>query len=349
MRKGAGSPWKPMALLALVLFGSCGHSAEESEPRKSAAERPAAAAEPEGIVLSAADQEHLGLALAKLKPAARQARAEGMATIVAVAALSDLDADLAAAKAASAASGAALDRAEALYADQTSVSLAAVEAARRQRTTDITQVERLERILALDWGPRASGSPLTDGATRRRWLDRLAAGKAVLARVQFPLGTELPERTPTLRFERLAPAGSAPKGAPVAEAIWPAAEDPALPGPSFFALLLGPHLPRTGERLRATADLSTRRSGVSIPESAVVLSAGGAWCFVATGSEGRARRFVRRPIALALGTDGPAAEGDGYFAATGFAPGDSVVVRGAGLLLSREVGATLGDAAEEEP
>jgi len=331
-------------LAIVVLAGACSRSAEVPKDTKDSKDtKDVPEVKAEGVLLTAADRERLGIAVEELRPAERQGRTEGFATVVSVASLGEVDSDLAAARAAAVASHAALARAEALYADQVSVSLAAVESARRQAAADDAQAQRLERRLALEWGPRAGGSPFAGEGSRGAWLDRLAAGQAALARVQFPLGTALPSRTPTLHLEALTAAGAGT--APTVRAIWPAPEDPALPGPAFFSLITGSALPQIGERLRATADTSHLQHGVTIPETAIVLSGGSAWCFIEAGGDGQTSRFVRRPVALAGQTDAANAAGSvpgGYFAASGFSVGEKVVVRGAGLLLAHEVGAAAG-------
>jgi hypothetical protein len=354
MRKRAGW-WAVAAIGVLGLAGGCARPAEEPKDLKDSKDKKdVPAVKAEGVVVTAADRERLGIAVEELRPAERQGRTEGFATVVSVASLGEVDSDLAAARVASVASRAALARAEALYADQVSVSLATVEAARRQAAADDAQVQRLERRLALEWGPRAGGSPFAGEGSRRAWLDRLAAGQAALARVQFPLGTVLPSRTPTLHLENLTAAGAGT--APAVRAIWPAPEDPGLPGPAFFALIQGGALPQIGERLRATADLSHVQHGVTIPESAIVLSGGSAWCFIEVGGDGppgaKSSRFVRRPVTLAESTAGSSAgagtAGAGYFAASGFAAGEKVVAQGAGLLLAHEVGSAAGVAEEDD-
>jgi hypothetical protein len=65
-----------------------------------------------------------------------------------------------------------------------------------------------------------------------------------------------------------------------------------------------------------------------VPSSAVVLSGGEAWSYVQESDEVLTRRRVDlgRPVS------------QGYFQASGFMPGEHVVVAGAGLLLAREIG-----------
>ena len=66
--------------------------------------------------------------------------------------------------------------------------------------------------------------------------------------------------------------------------------------------------------------------GVMIPAAAVVWWQGKAWVYVQTDPN----HFVRRE----LSTETPVPEG--WFVGTGLAAGDSIVVRGAQLLLSEE-------------
>jgi hypothetical protein len=83
-----------------------------------------------------------------------------------------------------------------------------------------------------------------------------------------------------------------------------------------------------GERLIASVATGPEVSGSVVPSSAVVLSGGEAWCYVEESHDVLARRRVD------LGRSVP----QGYFQASGFTPGEHVVVAGAGLLLAREIG-----------
>ena len=83
-----------------------------------------------------------------------------------------------------------------------------------------------------------------------------------------------------------------------------------------------------GERLIASVATGPEVSGSVVPSSAVVLSGGEAWCYIEESNDVLARRRVD------LGRPVP----QGYFQASGFTPGEHVVVAGAGLLLAREIG-----------
>ena len=77
-------------------------------------------------------------------------------------------------------------------------------------------------------------------------------------------------------------------------------------------------------------------SGVLIPRSAMLRHGGRTWVYVKAGED----RFERRDVALDRPTSG------GWFATSGVAPGESVVVDGAQLLLSEELKAQIEN--EEE-
>lgn len=294
-----------------------------------------------GVSVTAADRQRLGIETAALLPAEAAARTEGFAIVLSAEPLAQLDTDFATARATATASRAALERALALYADQVSVSLAVVESARRQATADASQVRWLEQRVALEWGARGLGSPFASAASRRTWLDRLTGGRAALTRVHFPFGTALPAGTPSLHLERVAATaeGAGPGASLGIRAAWPAPEDPAVPGPAFFVLVEATQPPQVGERLRAFAAGGDRQPGVRIPGSAVVLSGGSAWCYVEGQASPLRSVFTRRALVLEPGPIPASDATGGYFVASGFAAGDQVVIRGAGLLLAQEVGA----------
>ncbi len=102
MRRRAG--W----WVIVVLAGACLRSAEEPKDIKDGKDpkdtEDVAAVRAEGVLLTAADRARLGIAVEELRPAERQGRTEGFATVVSVASLGEVDSDLAAARAAAVAS-----------------------------------------------------------------------------------------------------------------------------------------------------------------------------------------------------------------------------------------------------
>lgn len=330
-RSRALAPWYHHVarwLLTAVLAAALACSSPPPSPAPGSPESAAEAAP--GVAAEPALRERLGIALEPLAAASLAPSLEGFGSVLAAEPLADLDAELATAHTALAASQASRERAAALYEADQAGSLANLEAARRQEATDAAQLERAERRLALAWGP---ASPFRDEAERRRWLARLTAGRAVLARLQLPPG--VPAGALHFAVEPLSGQASW-----TAEAVWPAPAEAAtalLPGPSYLALLAGPHLPQPGERLRVRASGGQAASGVLVPETAVVIAEGAAWAYVEVGG-----RWLRRPVDLAQPLPG------GYFQAAGFAVGEPVVGRGAGLLLALEAGAAQPESGGEE-
>jgi hypothetical protein len=115
--------------------------------------------------------------------------------------------------------------------------------------------------------------------------------------------------------------------------VWGAPADPTIPGHNFFALIDHSDL-ALGEHMIVFVPVGAQLAGVRIPQDAVVLNDDSAWCYVEIGS-GLYRRVA---VDTHLELDG------GYFVPQGIAPGQAVVVNGAGLLLAHELGpATPGE------
>lgn len=266
-------------------------------------------------------RRRLGLELAPLVALEWRASLEGQGQVLPLDTLVELDADLSQAEEKAALSASLLARSEALHSSSArAISLAELDAFREQAAFDAADALRQERRLALAWGPQA---PFLASAARTRWLARLAAGEAALLRLQLPLGAALPAGGLSFRVLPLSE-GEGWK----ARLFWPAPADPALPGPSYLALLQGRNLPRPGEKLRVRLAGGAPLKGVLIPAAAMVVSGGEAWAYVEKDG-----RWLRRPLPLERPVAG------GFFATDGFAPGEKVVVQGAGLLLATEMGA----------
>ncbi|MDE3163854.1 MAG: hypothetical protein KGL64_11390 [Acidobacteriota bacterium] len=107
--------------------------------------------------------------------------------------------------------------------------------------------------------------------------------------------------------------------------------DPRLQAPSFL-YTVGAHpglVP--GMNLAVALPAGPQRSGVIVPDSAVVWWQGQAWCYV----EASAGKFTRVEVPT-----GNAAPG-GWFVSQGIPPGTYVVVEGAQTLLSEEFHSTI--------
>jgi len=143
-------------------------------------------------------------------------------------------------------------------------------------------------------------------------------------RVTYPLGAIGPKTPPILRATALG-AGDGPGSSLTLRPVWSAPADAAIPGRSFFALLEHGDAAE-GERLMVFAANGMPRSGVEIPASAIVMSAGRYWCYVERSPGNFARVEVQ--------ADEPTATG--YFVASGLQSGDHVVIAAAGQLLAQE-------------
>ena len=254
-----------------------------------------------------------------LKAATQAAAIEGTATVLSPDTLIQIDADMRTAKIATDFSKAQLTRAETLFKDKVTVSRQDMETAARQFATDNIQAGLLDVRLRSMWG---EGAPFLDKDRRSEIVTKLSKGEVNIVRLDFPNSDAANPRN-----VKIAPFSGA--AAASVETLWPAPQgNQAIPGAAFLAIAAsGPGL-RQGDRARVSADTGEAKSGVVIPNSAVVITEGRAWCFL----EKKADKFVRRPVSLENPVDG------GYLVKSGFAEGDKVVVRGAGHLLAREAG-----------
>lgn len=102
--------------------------------------------------------------------------------------------------------------------------------------------------------------------------------------------------------------------------------DPRLQAPSFLYTVSAHPGMVAGMNLAVVLPTGALRSGVIVPESAVVWWQGLAWCYV----EAPAGKFTR--VAVSTGDPGPG----GWFVSEGISPGTQVVTKGAQTLLSEE-------------
>ncbi len=273
-----------------------------------------------GVVLKldAATQKRLGIATAPLAAANRGAAVRGFARAVDAVPLATLDADIAAAAAALAASQAEANRTRALNAADQTVSKKAAEAAAAQARADGAKLALLRRRLGLEWGPSIASM---SEARRGRLIADLAAGRATLVRIDSAAGIS------TLRGVATIDVGG---GASARAAILGPARvgDPRLQSTGLLALVTGPQAMALGVGAVAPASIAAGAGaqGVLIPREALLRTTGQTFAYVRRD----AASFERR--AVAGGISDPA----GLFVTTGFRPGDSVVVKGAAQLFAAE-------------
>jgi len=289
--------------------------------------RGATAAEegPKPIMIAAAEQLRLGVALAALKAAKAPLATATTARVLDPAPLLQLDGELTAASASLAASRAEAERVRKLFAEDRTASARALETARAQAQADLERVNSAQRRLALEWGDGvASLSPQRRGAL----LNDLAHVRAELIRVEMPANTPVPGRGSIIEVR-----GNA--GAPVLRAavlgVLPVA-DPRLQTRGVLSQLRGAeaNLP-IGQMLAAQLPAEDQSAtGVVLPRAALLRKGSQVWAYVQTSPTSFLRKEVTeyRPLE------------SGWFVAKGFAPGERVVTDGAAALLALEAHAS---------
>jgi hypothetical protein len=304
-----------LALVAVVL-GGCGGKGDEPRSESAADESKPAL----GVSLSEEERGKLGVELGDVGAATFQPTLDGPARVVdaqtVVAAMADLDKATAEART----SDVALKRARDLYRADKTVSAETLEAAERQAAADQAQLSVARAHASLQFG----AAPWLAAERRESLLAALSRGEMLLVSATFPSG--LPAVRPgNLALRRI---GTEIGEFWITTEIWTGPSDPSVPGPTLLGLLSTPRGLSYGERLIASVATGAEVSGTVVPSSAVVLSGGEAWCYVQQSDDVLARRRVdlARPVP------------QGYFQASGFMPGERVVVAGAGLLLAREFG-----------
>jgi len=307
------------ALVVIAVFvialGGCGGKADKPRAEGADEAKPAL-----GVALNEEERGKLGVDLGDVTPATFQPTLDGPARIVdaqtVVAAMADLDKATAEART----SEVAVKRARDLYRAEKTVSAETLEAAERQAAADQAQLAVARAHASLEFG----AAPWLVAERRESLLASLARGDTLLVSASFPSG--LPAARPAnLALRRV---GTQIGEFWITTEIWTGPSDPSVPGPTMLGLLSTPQGLSYGERLIASVATGPEAAGTVVPSSAVVLSGGEAWCYVEESDEVLARRRVD------LGRPVP----QGYFQASGFEPGQQVVVAGAGLLLAREIG-----------
>lgn len=267
------------------------------------------------VQADAATQKRLGVTIAPLAAAHRQVVVTGFARVLDPVPLATLDADLVTAATTAAASRAEAARTKALAAADATVSLKVAQAAQAQAGADAARLTLLRRRIGLEWGP-----VFADDARRSRLIAQLAAGQAVLVRIDAPAGTG------GVRSARMQPS----VGETVEVAILGPARtaDPRVQTAGLIGVVRGPVAARLGVGMSAPVALSggAGGTGVLVPRSALIRTGGQTFAYVRTD----ATHFERRALVA------PTSQPEGLFSAGGFSPGETVVVSGASALLAAE-------------
>ncbi|HEY8948382.1 MAG TPA: hypothetical protein VIM56_05820 [Rhizomicrobium sp.] len=274
------------------------------------------------IVLTQNDIAHLGLLVQPLKPARYTPRVHGYGVVSDLTALAAADAAVETAQAAARQSQADVQRARALFAQGGAVSKQSVDAAEKQAATDQAALLLARRQEVVQFGPQL---PWRGKHAEASILRELTSGDVALVRATFPLDSITAAQPQEISVTHLS-AQQDPIGW-TSKRIWSAPADPTIPGRSFFVLIAKSDL-QSGEHVLVASPTGPTVDGVEIPSDAVVLSEEKTWCYlqIAPGQFQRVQIDLSHP------------RGSGYFVKA--KPGLSVVVRGSGLLLARELGAS---------
>jgi hypothetical protein len=287
------------------------------------------------VRVSPGAQRASGLELAKLTPGKAHPSVEVFGSISDLKPLLDArarflaaQAEVRALRAAAVNSAREQARLRGLYEDDRNVSERALQEAEAVARGDAERVTvALQQLAGIENAARAEwGAALTDLAldAASGSLAGLAEGRELIAQITIPYEhADVAARSALL----LGPAGYRGARSP-AHYVSPAPQaSQALPGVTYFYRVSAAGL-RVGMRVSGELRLAgAATEGVVVPEAAVVWQAGRAWCYVKEDNE----RFVRVPVATSRAIEG------GWLNATGFEPGQEVVVAGAQLLLSEEL------------
>ncbi len=307
---------------AIVAVCSLSSACHPTPPTGAAAPAGTPENAPEGVSLTPAQIEKLGLLTQPAQPTQYSQHVSGYGVVVSHDAIAQAVAEMTTARATELQSRSALKRARQLSGTPGAVSVDVEETAAQKAAVDAAAMtlttERLTSILGMNppWQNRDQDPTLQD----------LARGRIKLLRATFPLGA-LSGGTPrSLRAARLGV--SQPELGWKLNAVWDAPADSNIPGRSYFALLKGADAGE-GERLTVWAPVGESVSGVVIPTAAVVMSEGKYWCYLRKkpGTFARVEIDATKPTA------------NGYFVSEAVGAGDQIVVTAAGQLLATELGA----------
>ena len=306
------------------------HKAEDG--KKEAEEEPEEAV----IELSAEKAKAVGIETAMLEKTELATSRRAFGRVLDPTPLVTLDADLAGAEAALAASRAEFARSQKLLAAGENTSRKLFETAEAQFRADEIKTRNLKRQAKLQWG---AALPDGDGGKRHALVEALVQGEAALARADLLTGDLV---TDSPKAATIFVLGREKDPVPVTS-ISPAAEiDARTQAEAFILTVEKPPFPlRPGAAITAQLDFGgEKRAGYVLPRSAILRHDGRAWIYV---KEKDKDEYVRKAVELDSASD------KGWFIEaerSGLEADDAVVVQGAQVLLSNEMKAAAGSAEE---
>lgn len=320
-------------LLALVVSGGCTREASDAAAAPPTPADAQASSDAPGVTADAAIRRGLGVELVAVRTANVAAQARGTATVIDSAAFAAAMADLESLRAETAVATESEKRLENLYQDDGNASRQSVDAARQQRSSARARLAGAESRARLDWGATLASAT---GAPSARLRADIVSGAMTLFRAEFPgaLGAAgdlqyqlLTSRQASIALEYL-DRSRAPAQFAAGDSVLLGLRAQNAPNLTF----------RPNERVLIVATASGAARPV-VPAAAAIAYQGRLWCYVARSAD----RFERVPL------NGDASSPEGYAADESIKAGDSVVVRGAALLLSLEHSASsdAGAGAEE--
>jgi hypothetical protein len=270
------------------------------------------------VALAADEAANLGIATLPANEVVYTPGQRGYGIVVGLDAIAQSDSEIATAEAAAKQSAAAVKRARELATGrEAAMSRDALDLAERQAKADSAA---LALALAKATATFGRDAPWRDPGQHDAAVKSLAEGSTALVRATFPTGIPDGAGPTALRIAwRETDAWSS------AIKIWLAPADPLIPGRSYFALVQADLV--SGERVLVDMKIGPSQKGILVPEDAVLLSDNATWFYVAESGG----TYVRHQIDTSHTMPG------GYFLRDGVAPGAHIVVKGAGLLLAREL------------
>lgn len=298
-------------VLAMHHSEATGTAEPEAPPAATAADNKEA-----GLAVTPELGARLGIRLATLTASNAPSEVHGLARGLDAGPLAAIEAEIAGARAAAAASSAQAARLAGLAAADQSASRQSVEAARAQAAADAARLHLAQQRVALEFAPGLAA--MADQA-RTALLGAITRGEAALVRVDLP-GANTATRV------RLVDGGTIRLIGPAAQA------DARLQSAGLLGIADGAaaRALNAGRVRDVVAANGPNRQGVLVPGDAVVRWRAAQWVYRASGD-----KLVRTEL-----TDAQSVPG-GWLVSAGLSAGDRVVIHGAGALIALDRAADL--------